>query len=171
MLSRDRSQRAGQLVGLLLCIVLVYRADSCCVSISLRPLRDVPSSFVPSYTCYGWNTANGLRAVLVPHLCGTVPYSNFACEFGECARPTRPLLGACGNACFFLYRILVAGLPADNQSLPSVGVRVQQNLLPDRQHDAPQRPARLPVEPAAADRGRGTAPLSLGKAEPRCYPS
>ena len=27
-----------------------------------------------------------------------LPASNFACEFGECVRPTGPLLGACGNA-------------------------------------------------------------------------
>ena len=28
-----------------------------------------------------------------------LPASNFVCEFGECVRPTSPLLGACGNAC------------------------------------------------------------------------
>ena len=31
-----------------------------------------------------------------------LPASNFVCEFGECVRPTSPLLGACGNACLLV---------------------------------------------------------------------
>ena len=45
------------------------------------------------------------RRVCAPQDTEMLPASNFVCEFGECVRPTSPLLGACGNcllACFQL---------------------------------------------------------------------
>ena len=37
------------------------------------------------------------RRVCAPQDTEMLPASNFVCEFGECVRPTSPLLGACGN--------------------------------------------------------------------------
>ena len=40
-----------------------------------------------------------------------LPASNFVCEFGECVRPTSPLLGACGNACCLLCSHCLSSAP------------------------------------------------------------
>ena len=45
------------------------------------------------------------RRVCAPQDTEMLPASNFVCEFGECVRPTSPLLGACGNACFACYSL------------------------------------------------------------------
>ena len=36
-----------------------------------------------------------------------LPASNFVCEFGECVRPTSPLLGACGKVARLLNFFVV----------------------------------------------------------------
>ena len=80
------------------CRGMAGRRGCGCVGLRSPPLLRRPQ--VPSSLCLRAEDSYSRALNLLKYVDDTQcrdAASNFACEFGECVRPTSPLLGACGN--------------------------------------------------------------------------